>query len=114
MLEQLSGRDRTNQYTVCVGQGTPPPGLAIQRSRLPTENPIRRIVWEQFAQPWQVRKFDLFHELAFVAPLVMPCPFVVTVYDLTFIRYPERLPVSRRLYLRLLTGLSCRRARRVI
>jgi glycosyltransferase involved in cell wall biosynthesis len=52
--------------------------------------------------------------MAFVAPLIMPRPFVVTVYDLTFLRFPDRLPRSRRLYLRLLTGLSCHRARRIM
>jgi glycosyltransferase involved in cell wall biosynthesis len=41
----------------------------------------------------------------------MPRPFVVTVYDLTFIRYPERLAPARRLYLRLLTGSLARPAR---
>ncbi len=79
-----------------------------------TGHPLQRIVWEQFVQPWQVGEYDLVHELAFVAPLMMPRPFVVTVYDLTFIRFPERLPRERRWYLQRLTGLSCRRARRVI
>src|SRR5262249_20782349 len=64
--------------------------------------------------PWQLGGLDLVHELAFVAPVIMPRPFVVTIYDLTFIRYPERLPTMRRLYLRLLTGLSCKRARRIM
>ncbi len=104
------------QFTVFVGAGDPPnsPQFTIKRSRWNTERPTRRISWEQLAQPFQLGGLDLMHELAFVAPVVMPRPFVVTVYDLSFLRYPERLTRTRRLYLRLLTGYSCRRARRVI
>ncbi len=88
-------------------------GVDLRRSRLDTESPLRRIVWEQALQPWQLGGFDLYHALAFVAPLPLVTPMVVTVYDLSFIHYPERLPAARRLYLRLFTGVTCRRARRV-
>lgn len=116
LLAALPAVQPSWRYTVLVGEGEPPPhpALNIRRSRMKTATPARRILWEQFAQPWQLGGFDLVHELAFVAPLIMPRPFVVTVYDLSFIRYPERLPRSRRLYLRLFTRLACRRARRVM
>jgi glycosyltransferase involved in cell wall biosynthesis len=114
VLEHLPAIDPAWRYTVLVGDGEAPAGLPIRRSRLRTGQPLRRIAWEQFVQPWQLGTFDLINELAFVAPLIMSRPFVVTVYDLTFIRYPQRLPRARRWYLRLLTGISCRRARRVI
>lgn len=89
-------------------------GVEMHRARLNTEAPSRRILWEQLAQPPQLYGLDLYHALAFVAPLFLLAPTVVTVYDLSFIHYPARLPASRRLYLRLLTGLTCRRARRVL
>ncbi|HRE48320.1 MAG TPA: glycosyltransferase family 1 protein [Aggregatilineales bacterium] len=102
--------------TVFVGAGDPPsnPAFIIRRARWVAERPLRRILWEQVIQPFQLSGCDLVHELAFVAPLVMPRPFVLTVYDLTFLRYPEGLPASRRLYLRTFTRLSCRRARRIM
>ncbi len=90
------------------------PGVTMQRARFDTESPLRRILWEQMVQPASLGRFDLYHAMAFVAPLALPAPTVVTVYDLTFMRYPERLSPLRRHYLRLFTGLSCRRARRVI
>ncbi len=90
------------------------PGIEVRRSRMNTESPLRRIVWEQAVQPWQLGEFDLYHALAFVAPLWLRAPLVVTVYDLSFIHYPRVLPAARRLYLRLLTRLTCQRARRVI
>lgn len=88
--------------------------IALRRSRWDTTVPLRRILWEQIAQPAQLSGFDLYHALAFVSPLALSKPSVVTVYDLSFIHYPQVLPVARRLYLRLFTALSCRRARRVI
>lgn len=91
-----------------------PEGILMRRSRINTERPLWRIAWEQLAQPPQLAGFDLSHALAFVAPLLLPTPTVVTVYDLSFIHYPERLPAARRRYLQLLTRLTCQRARRII
>lgn len=107
------------QFKVFVGKGEPPSNAhhTLQRSSINTESPLRRIFWEQFVQPFQLGGLDLVHQLAFVAPvadILLPRPFVVTIYDLSFIRYPERLPTSRRLYLNLMTRLACRRARRVM
>jgi len=90
------------------------PGITLRRSRMDTSSPLRRIVWEQAVQPWRLGDFDLYHAQAFVSPLVLTQPSVVTVYDLSFVHYPQVLSAARRLYLRWLTPLSCRRARRVI
>ncbi len=89
-------------------------GVRLLPSRLNTAAPARRIFWEQALQPWQLRQFDLYHALAFVAPLLLPKPMVVTVYDLSFLRFPERLSPRRRLYLRTMTALTCARARRIL
>ena len=89
-------------------------GVTMRRAGMDTQAPVRRILWEQFYQPAQLAEFDLLHAMAFVAPLMLTRPLVVTVYDLTFMRYPERLSSARRLYLRTFTGLTCRRARRII
>jgi glycosyltransferase involved in cell wall biosynthesis len=114
LIAHLPQADPALRATIFVGAGeVPPTPYTVRRSRLKTDSPLRRILWEQLIQPFQLNGLDLMHELAFVAPLIMPRPFVVTVYDLSFIRYPERLPKARRLYLRALTGVSCRRARRV-
>ncbi len=89
-------------------------GITMRRSQLDTESPLRRILWEQFAQPAQLGEFDLYHGMAFASPLLLTKPSVITVYDLSFIHYPQVLTTARRLYLRLFTALSCRRARRII
>jgi glycosyltransferase involved in cell wall biosynthesis len=104
------------RFTVMVGKNNPAQfdGLTTRRARLDTESPLKRILWEQAAQPWGLGEFDLYHAMAFVSPLLLRKPSVVTVYDLSFLHYPQVLSASRRLYLRLFTALSCRQARRVI
>jgi glycosyltransferase involved in cell wall biosynthesis len=52
--------------------------------------------------------------MAFVAPLLCPCPTVVTVLDLSFLRFPEAFKAFNRLYLGLMTRVSVQRASRVI
>src|SRR5436190_1763766 len=89
-------------------------GLTVRRSSWDTDSPLRRILWEQAVQPFKLNEFDLYHGLAFVSPLLLTTPSLITVYDLSFLHYPQVLSTSRRLYLRMFTALSCRRAKRVI
>lgn len=104
------------RFTAMVGAGSPHQfeGVTMRRALLNTESPVRRILWEQMIQPWRLGAFDLYHALTFVSPLILTRPSVVTVYDLSFVHFPQVLTPARRLYLRLFSGLSCRRARRVI
>lgn len=88
--------------------------IKMSRAALDTQSPLRRIVWEQALQPLKLRQYDLYHALAFVAPIVLAAPMVVTIYDLSFLRFPERHSRTRRLYLRHMTALTCARARRVL
>ncbi len=92
------------------------PGITAVSSRLSTQNRLLRIFWEQAIWPWQVRKHNiqLMHSMAFVTPLLSTCPAVITVYDLSFLHYPERFPALQRFYLSSQTRRSCRRARRII
>ena len=89
-------------------------GIHMARAGADTSSAWRRILWEQTQQPRELRGVDLHHAMAFVAPIVLPAPMVVTVYDLSFIRYPGRMSPARRHYLRLMTSLTCKRARRIL
>jgi glycosyltransferase involved in cell wall biosynthesis len=106
------------QLTAFVGDPRfrPSPGLAVHYARWPTANPWMRILWEQGAQPWVAwrERLDLLHALAYVTPVVVSCPTVVTVHDLSFVRYPEAFRPFNRLYLRVMTRRSVFRASRVI
>jgi glycosyltransferase involved in cell wall biosynthesis len=116
LLKHLPDADPDFEYTVFVGEGRPAENarLHVRRTSLPTHIPTVRILWEQTVQPWLLRGFDLHHGLAFATPFFSRTPSVVTVYDLSFIHYPDRFHFSRRFYLRNLTRFTCRRARRVI
>lgn len=80
-----------------------------------TEHPAARILWEQLALPPRaVGRFDLVHGLAFALPLLWPGRAVVTVFDLSFLRFPSLFNRGNRLYLQLSTRLAVRRADRVL
>jgi glycosyltransferase involved in cell wall biosynthesis len=118
LLRHLPEADPAVRYTAFVGEkryeGVS--GLHVRVSRLPTHRPPVRIFWEQVVQPWALRQagVDLVHGLALVGPLLDSHPLVVTIHDLSFLRYPQNFQTLKRLYLTLFTRLSVRRARRVI
>lgn len=92
------------------------PGFEFRRSRWPTESRLVRILWEQsvWAAAAARERLDLLHSTAFVLPWLSQRPSVVTIYDLSFVLFPERFPTLQRRYLTWQTRLSCRRARRII
>ena len=117
LLTHLPRVDHDNRYTAFIGDRRfTSSELTLKVSRLPTSRPVVRIFWEQVVQPLALRKggVDLLHALAFVTPLLSPCPSVVTIYDLSFLLYPDSFPRAKRSYLSLFTRLSARKARRII
>ena len=117
LLTHLPRVDHYNRYTVFLSDRRfTSSGLTLRLSRLPTSRPVVRILWEQTLQPLALRKerVDLLHALAFVVPLFSSCPSVVTIYDLSFLLYPEGFKGYKRFYLGLSTRLSARKARRII
>jgi glycosyltransferase involved in cell wall biosynthesis len=117
-LEQLPEIDQRISYSVLVGSGNLPArsDWQVLRSRWPTHHPLVRIIWEQLAAPLVVRrlKADLFHGMAFSLPWAWAGPSVVTIFDMSFFRYPERLTTSRRLYLRQMVKASARNATQIL
>ena len=91
--------------------------LTLRRSlRWNTQRPAARILWEQLALPVlaQTEHLDLLHGAVNVGPLLAPCPTVITVHDLSFMRSPQAFPRFQRVYLRTQVQRSVRAARRVI
>lgn len=110
----------TEEWQYVVYTRHPPevsrPDMRFVSSLLPTGQRAVRILWEQLLWPlvaWRGR-LDLLHGMAFVIPLLAPAPAVVTVYDLSFLHFPEQFPRLQRLYLTTQTRRSCRQARRVV
>jgi glycosyltransferase involved in cell wall biosynthesis len=92
------------------------PRLRRRLTRLPMDRPAVRIAWEQLVLPIELprARVDLLHALGFVSPIGWRGPTVVTVYDLSFLRFPEVFNRANRLYLGTATPPSLRRADRVI
>ena len=119
ILSQLPRFDKDIRFIVFANNTTElPPNESMEfvGTSLPAERPLARILWEQLLWPPVLlrRRCDLLHSLAFVTPLWQPCPAVVTIYDLSFIYFPERYPAFRRHYLTSQTRRSCRSAQRVV
>jgi glycosyltransferase involved in cell wall biosynthesis len=102
--------------TVAGREGRFPPSLSWALSRFPTERPPARIAWEQAVGPiaLQRHRVDLVHGPVNISPVLARHRSVVTVHDLAFLVYPEQYPGAKQRYLNLLTGLSIKRAGRVI
>lgn len=79
-----------------------------------TERPPVRVLWEQLVLPLCARRCDILHGLAFTLPLAWSGRSVVTIFDLSFLRFPEHFNPANRLYLDLSTRLAVRRADRVL
>ncbi|HCU81215.1 MAG TPA: glycosyltransferase family 1 protein [Chloroflexi bacterium] len=99
--------DNVNKYHELVAHQVP---------NVVNKSPITRILWEQFVLPTIVmrNRLDLLHGMAFVTPILSVIPTIVTVYDLSFLRFPRRINRTNRLYLSLFTRISCVKARRII
>ena len=119
LLQHLSVAADQHRFTAFLGDKAASgsfPGIQTMVAALPTARPTARIVWEQLIQPVQLlrARVDLLHSMAFVQPVVLPCPGVVTIYDLSFFLFPESFESGRRMYLKWGTAYSARQARRVV
>ncbi len=115
-LPRLDGRPHYTIYTRDRASIEERDDFTVVSSRWPTERRSVRILWEQFSWPLQAAReqFDLLHSMAFVTPVLTNTPAIVTVYDLSFVHFPETFPAAQRLYLHSQTSRSVNKAHRVI
>lgn len=92
------------------------PQVRLVPTRVPTHNPVVRILWEQLVLPWAVelRLATVFHSPLNALPWLCRTAAVVTVHDLAFELFPDTYPLLKSLYLRLSTRHGTWRARRVL
>ncbi|MBM4031513.1 MAG: glycosyltransferase family 4 protein [Planctomycetes bacterium] len=91
-------------------------GARVGIERLPVTNRSRlaRIVYEERWLARRLKGFDLFHAPGYVAPKRLPCPLVLTVYDLVALTHPELAKRSNVLHYRWRLPRSARAAARII
>lgn len=109
-LSDVAGKDVTGR----PGQSQ----ITFIAESWPESRPISRVAWEQLKLPGLLREkhINVFHSPANVLPerLSHYCATVITLHDLAFLRYPHVLTRSKRLYHRVFTMHSLRRATMII
>lgn len=122
LVRRLQPDGMVTRLTAFVGPSARPgslrvrPGMRLHLTDLATERPLVRIVWEQALQPLLLTRarIDLLHAPVNVLPLVLPVPAVLTIHDLSFLRYPDTFSAAKRRYQTAMTAFSARRARLVL
>lgn len=93
-----------------------PPPLPRRNALTSLGNLLLDLAWTHVALPLLAvrHRASAIHSTFNWAPLVSPCPRIVTVQDLTFERMPEEYDPGFRRFASIFTRLSARRATRVI
>lgn len=117
----LAKLDRHNEYTLfCAGE-SPPLGDWPENFRVRTSNvPARWLTagWHRLGLPLAAETLvgtcDLFHSPDFTLPPLKTARGVVTVHDLSFLRFPEHADPGLRAFLAKAVPRSAARANRVL
>lgn len=121
LLAELGRDSRGHSFEVFVP--TPPTRngwgkLKFHVSGRRTVQPAARIAWEQLVLPGQLAalkpRVDLLHGMAYALPVGWTGRGVVTIYDLSFLRFPRTFNLLNRIYLTATTRATARRARRIL
>ncbi len=124
LLFQIPGEAPDLDFTGYIGNVQPPASvrnrvpdnLILKHGVLPTRRAPVRIAWEQTSLPIAAARshLDLLHCPVNIRPLVSPCPTLITVHDLIFLRSPQSFHSAKRFYLATMTGWSARHSRHII
>jgi len=125
LLTALAKWPGKHEYTVFVNGQDVVERLAARHPQInyvsvswPESRPASRVMWEQLTLPSLIRQrhIDVLHSPANVLPELLPrsCAGVVTLHDLAFLRFPNVLTRTRRLYHRTFTIRSLQRATMII
>ena len=76
------------------------------------KSPMRRLLWEQTSFPGLVRRagIDLLHSLHYTQPVLLKCPSIVTIHDMTFFLFPQLHTRPKRFFFPNAIRTSVRRA----
>src|SRR5205085_9466690 len=125
LLAELARQPGKHEYTVFVnGQdvverlSAEHPQITYFHASWPESQPAARIAWEQFTLPKLIHQkhIDVLHSPVNILPELLPhrCAGVITLHDLAFLRFPNVLTRSKRLYHRTFTVRIIRHATRVL
>ena len=92
------------------------PHLRLREVQKVSKSRLLRILWEQTVLPVLLSRSraSLLHAPAYVAPVLLPCPLVLTVHDLHVMTHPQFCGRENRLHYKLLMPQSIRRSDKII
>jgi len=122
LLAALAEIDSVNQYVVFTNRETGLDLIPDRANFVRASQPVRasfrpaRIVWEQIALPFAVRKYRLnvLFNPGFTAPIYCGCPMVTVFHDLQHKRHPEYFRWFDLPFWRFFLWASARRSRGLI
>jgi glycosyltransferase involved in cell wall biosynthesis len=125
LLTELARSPGQHKYTIFVNGPEVVAQLGVEHPQLTfvpvawsEAKPAMRVMWEQITLPSLIRQrgIQVLHSPANVLPEFLPrgCAGVVTLHDLAFLRLPEVLTRPKRVYHRVFTVRSLRRASMII
>lgn len=119
LVRALAELDQSHDYVLLAAAGGVPLAdtgwpLNFQTRSLPLSDRALAILWHRLQLPLWVElaigPVDIFHSPDFVLPPVRRARTLVTVHDLSFMRYPECADANLRAYLNKVVPRSVRRA----
>jgi glycosyltransferase involved in cell wall biosynthesis len=125
LITSLAQLDHQNYYTLLATADAPHAGLQtfqaysnFTHQTYPLSERWLTIAWHRFYLPmpveWFVGRLDLFHSPNFILPPTQRAKTLLTVHDLSFIRYPQGAVASLRIWLNQVVPRSLARADHIL
>ncbi|MEK6921881.1 MAG: glycosyltransferase [Nanoarchaeota archaeon] len=124
LISSLNTINTKNDYLLFLNKDAPLPKLPQNDhcksiiSAFPTKQRFLRLLWEHVYLFYEIKKYNVsvFHGPAFFVPILKPknCKYVITVHDITFVKYPQAFTLGTRLYYTLLFPRSLHLADAII
>jgi glycosyltransferase involved in cell wall biosynthesis len=117
LLTHLHAIGQGHDYLPLSNRPELPAQLASSYGHGPLLQPFpSRMLWMQCVLPNRLRQVrpQLCHYTNSIGPVLNPCPYVVTIHDMTLSLLPSYHPWRKQLFIRPLVALVARRACRII
>ncbi|MBC8162753.1 MAG: glycosyltransferase family 4 protein [Roseiflexaceae bacterium] len=117
LLTHLRTTDAAHEYLPISNRATRSALLPADCGPHPLSRPFpSRMLWMQARLPGELRRIrpQLCHYTNSIGPLANPCPYVVTIHDMTLSLMPRLHQLRKHLSVRPVIALVARRAQRII
>ncbi|MHB8276106.1 MAG: glycosyltransferase family 4 protein [Candidatus Humimicrobiaceae bacterium] len=122
LLNGLLKVDAKNEYIIFIDESVARNMLKIEKNNFKIVNKVfkyklTRILWQLILLPMilKKKKVDILHSANYVTPLYkLGFKIIVTIHDLTFILFPEKYTVTKRLFYRLMIPIFVKISDKII